>query len=342
MQGIALKDLEIDVGTMSEDLKILGQVDDADRKAAKQSVTHLQHKVESALQDRLAAHQLLQKRIQLAETRVTDCEKLQNSLTAMQEDLSSVQDVQRQLLAIVTDMGESLDTLVPRDRPASPSAAEDRVADSASSRAGARGLSPLVEKDEEDEDWVSKGLQDLGQEKTTMKAFPSGAAGGSLFSEGHHSVSPPKVQMFGGPNTSGDASTSKQVGKVPLGRDVRGKEREKLGTGKKLERNAFFPFPFLYFLTNFFSRFWRKSSRTGEKRAGTAKKTVERCGTVKNGRSTPFQIVEFGEIPFFCRLKSVSAPIPTRFFPRSNSFLPRSKPIFAPFHTRFFSRSCTA
>ena len=82
-QGIALKDLEIDVGTMREELKILGQVDDADRKAAKQSVTHLQHKVESALQDRLVAHQLLQKRIQLVETRMTGYEKLQDSLIAM-------------------------------------------------------------------------------------------------------------------------------------------------------------------------------------------------------------------------------------------------------------------
>ena len=30
MQGTALKDLEIDVGTMREELKILGQVDEAD------------------------------------------------------------------------------------------------------------------------------------------------------------------------------------------------------------------------------------------------------------------------------------------------------------------------
>ena len=87
-------------------------------------------------------------------------------------------------------MGESLDTLVNRDQPVSPSAAEERVADSVSSRAGARGLSPLLEKDEEDEDWVSKGLPDLGQEKPTMKAFPSGVAGGSLFSEGHRTLSP--------------------------------------------------------------------------------------------------------------------------------------------------------
>ena len=71
MQGIALKDLEIDVGTMREELQKLGQVDDADRKAAIQSVTHLQHKVESTLQDRLATHQLLQKWIHLVETRMT-------------------------------------------------------------------------------------------------------------------------------------------------------------------------------------------------------------------------------------------------------------------------------
>ena len=33
-------------------------------------------------------------------------------------------------------------------------------------------------------------------------------------------------------------------------RDVRGKEREKTGTGKKLERTRFFPFPFLQILTS--------------------------------------------------------------------------------------------
>ena len=75
----------------------------------------------------------------------------------------------------------------------------------------------MLEKDEEDEDWVSKGLPDLGQKMTTMKTCPSGAAGGSLFSEGHRTVSPPKMPSFGGPNTSGDASTSKQAGKIPLG-----------------------------------------------------------------------------------------------------------------------------
>ena len=135
----------------------------------------------------------------------------------MQEDLSTVQDMQRQLLATMTDMGESLDTLVNRDQPASPSAAKERVANSVSSRAGARGLSPLLEKDEEDDDWVSKGLPDLDKDMPKGKSFPSGVAGGSLFSEGHRTISPPKMPSFGGPNMSSDGSTSKQASKIPLG-----------------------------------------------------------------------------------------------------------------------------
>ena len=121
-------------------------------------------------------------------------------------------------------------------------------------------------------------------------------------------------------------------------RDVPGKEREKRerernwkGTRSFLSRSSVFD--------DLFPRFWRKSSRTGEKRAGTAKKMVERCGTAKNSRSTPFQIVEFGEIPFFCRLKPVFAPVPTHYLPRSkpvldpipNPFLPFSTPILVPF-----------
>ena len=60
----------------------------------------------------------------MVETRVIGCEQLQDSPTAMQEDVSTMQDVQHQLLATVTDMGESLDTLVNRDQPASPSTTE--------------------------------------------------------------------------------------------------------------------------------------------------------------------------------------------------------------------------
>ena len=50
---------------------------------------------------------------------------------------------------------------------------------------------------------------------------------------------------------------------VDGGRDVRGKEREKTGTGKKLERNAFFPFPILHFLTTFFFPFLVKIVKNG-------------------------------------------------------------------------------
>ena len=49
-----------------------------------------------------------------------------------------------------------------------------------------------------------------------------------------------------------------EMGVVPI-RDVTGKERGKTGTGKKQERNAFFPFPFLHFWAPVFSRFWPKS-----------------------------------------------------------------------------------
>ena len=72
-------------------------------------------------------------------------------------------------------------------------------------------------------------------------------------------------------------------------RDVPGKKREKIGNGKEIGKNAFLSFPVPPFSDDLFSRFWPKSSKIGEKRGGTA----------KNGRSTPFQIVEFGEIPFF-------------------------------------------
>ena len=107
-------------------------------------MTHLQHKIESALQDGLAAHQLLQERIHLVEMRVTGWEKLQDSLTVMQDDLSSIHHVQRQLLATVTNTGESLDTLVNKDRLASPFAADDWVADSVFLRTGAKGVVAFV------------------------------------------------------------------------------------------------------------------------------------------------------------------------------------------------------
>ena len=88
MQDAAVKNLELDLGSMQEDTRWLEQLDDADRASAMWKVT--QHKVESALQDSHVAHQLLQKRLHLVETRMIGWEKLQDSLTTMQEDLSSV------------------------------------------------------------------------------------------------------------------------------------------------------------------------------------------------------------------------------------------------------------
>ena len=117
-------------------------------------------------------------------------------------------------------MGESLDTLVNTEGPTSSFAADDRVASSVSLRIGAIGLSPLLENDEEDEDWVGTRTLVLGQKTTTVKAFPSGTFGGSLVSKGHCDVSQAKVTSFrtlGRPNTSGETSTSKRAGKVPLG-----------------------------------------------------------------------------------------------------------------------------
>ena len=118
-------------------------------------------------------------------------------------------------------MGESLDTLVNTERPTSPLAAHDRVANLVSSRTGARGLSPWLEKDEdEEEDWVGKGLLNLGQKTTSVKPLPLGTFGGSFVSEEHRTIAHPKMTGFGslgGPNTSGETGTSKRAGKIPLG-----------------------------------------------------------------------------------------------------------------------------
>ena len=154
------------------------------------------------------------------EMRMTSWEKVQDSLTMMQDDLSFIQDVQCQLSATVTDMGESLDTLVNTEQPASPPVVDDPVVDSVSSKTGAKELSPLLEKEEEEEDWVGKGLPNVRQKTTSMKAFTSRTFGGSMVSEGHQIVSPPKMTSFensGGPSTSGEDSTSKRAGKIPPG-----------------------------------------------------------------------------------------------------------------------------
>ena len=79
-QGVALKNLELDLGSMCEEIQGLDQVDDANRAASMQKMTQLQHKIQSALQDRHAAHQPLQKRLHLMEKRVTGWEQLQDNL----------------------------------------------------------------------------------------------------------------------------------------------------------------------------------------------------------------------------------------------------------------------
>ena len=96
--------------------------------------------------------------------------------------MSSVQDVQRQLLDTVTEMGANLDILMNTEKPASPtaqSATNDRVADLVSSRTSLRGLSPLMEE-EEDDDVDDKRETFLGQKTTTLKVLLIGRFGGPM------------------------------------------------------------------------------------------------------------------------------------------------------------------
>ena len=51
--------------------------------------------------------------------------------------------------------------------------------------------------------------------------------------------------------------------KLVRNRDVLGKEWEKMGTGKKRERNTFFPFPFLHFWAPVFVPFLAKIMKNG-------------------------------------------------------------------------------
>ena len=105
-------------------------------------------------------------------------------------------------MSTVTKMGSNVDMLLHTDQPVSPVGADEKVADSMSSRAEARELSPLVEEDIEEDD--EEGLLS-GEEKkmTTVKTHPS-RIGGPVISGGHRSVSPPLVPFSG---TLGKAST---------------------------------------------------------------------------------------------------------------------------------------
>ena len=157
------------------------------------------------MQDCQAAHQLLQRKVNTVEKRVTELESMsgQDSLKAMQEDLSTVKDVQAQLLSTVTTMGLDVDMLLHMDQLVSPKVADEKVANSVSSRAEARELSPLVEEDSENED--DTGGLFSGEEKkmATMKTHPLGI-GGPAISRGHRFVSPPLVPFS---STLGKAST---------------------------------------------------------------------------------------------------------------------------------------
>ena len=102
-------------------------------------------------------------------------------------------------------MGSDVDMLLRADQPVSLDAADEKVADSVSSRAGARELPPLVEEDMEDDD-ETRGLLSSDEEKktTTVKTLPAGI-GGPAISGGQRSVSPPLMPFSG---TLGKASTS--------------------------------------------------------------------------------------------------------------------------------------
>ena len=66
-------------------------------------------------------------------------------------------------------------------------------------------------------------------------------------------------------------------------RDVPGKEREKTGTRKKRERNAFFPFPFLHFWAPVFfpvsGQNHKKRMKNKAERPKNGRKDVERRRT---------------------------------------------------------------
>ena len=71
MQGTTLQDMEVDMGSMREEIRRLDWVDEVDRVIVTQKVAYLQHKIESTLQNRHVAHQLLQRMLNLVKTRMT-------------------------------------------------------------------------------------------------------------------------------------------------------------------------------------------------------------------------------------------------------------------------------
>ena len=93
-----------------------------------------------------------------------------------------------------------------------------------------------------------------------------------------------------------------------------------MGTGKKLERTLFFPFPFLYFLITFFPVFGenrQKGVKKGLERQTKGWKDVEQRRT---GVPRLSKLSNLARFHFLCHLKPV--------------FAPRSNPFFTPFQTR--------
>ena len=107
-------------------------------------------------------------------------------------------------------------------------------------------------------------------------------------------------------------------------RDVPGKERGKRGTGKKLEKTLFFPFPFLHFLTTFFPVFGENRQKRVKKRVERRKKGWKDVEQRRTAIPRHSKFSNLGRFRFLCRLKPLFAPVPT-------PFLPLSKPVPAPF-----------
>ena len=111
-------------------------------------------------------------------------------------------------------------------------------------------------------------------------------------------------------------------------RDVPGKEREKTGTGKKRERNAFFPFPFFHFWAPFFFPFLAKIIKNGGKKRRNGQKTA---GKMRNGEERPFFDIPNSRIwrdsGFYTIENPLLPPFQPVFYPVPMPFLPLSFPV---------------
>ena len=99
---------------------------------------------------------------------------------------------------------------------------------------------------------LTKWTEHLPTVEMVVNSLPNRSTGYSPFylMYGHHPVLP--IELLRGDESTNVETVSKFLMRTQevWCRDVRGKEREKTGTGKKLERTRFFPFPFLQILTS--------------------------------------------------------------------------------------------